>query len=149
MISERQFAYFDGTVAKGFGTGKRLGVALTGSYDYNPRGFNNIEPAPDTGPFGAGGAPVAVFTGIHLREYQYRRHRYGFAGSADYRLDNGSSAYIRGLFADFRDFGDTWNTEINVVDLQSQTSSAANGYVQLRHLNRTPQQKIFSITAAK
>jgi TonB-dependent receptor len=149
IINGRQLSQFDGTVAKRFGTGKRLGVALTGSYDYNPRGFNNIEPAPDTGPFGPGGAPVAVFTGIHLREYQYRRHRYGFAGSADYRLDNGSSAYIRGLFADFRDFGDTWNTEINVGDLQSTTSSAANGFVQLRHLNRTPQQKIFSIAAGE
>ena len=149
IINGRQLTQFDGTVAKRLGAGKRLGVALTGSYDYNPRGFNNIEPSPDTAPFGAGGAPVAVFTGIHLREYQYRRHRYGFAGSIDYRLDNGSSAYIRGLFADFRDFGDTWNTEINVGDLQSQTSSAANGYVQLRHLNRTPQQKIFSIAAGE
>ena len=149
IINGRQLTQFDGTVAKRLGPGKRLGVALTGSYDYNPRGFNNIEPSPDTAPFGPGGAPVAVFTGIHLREYQYRRHRYGFAGSADYRLDNGSSAYIRGLFADFRDFGDTWNTEINVGDLQSQTSSDPNGYVQLRHLNRTPQQKIFSIAVGE
>ena len=149
IINGRQLSQFDGTVAKRLGHSKRLGVALTGSYDYNPRGFNNIEPSPDTAPFGPGGAPVAVFTGIHLREYQYRRHRYGFAGSADYRLDNGSSAYIRGLFADFRDFGDTWNTEINVGDLQSQTSSDPNGYVQLRHLNRTPQQKIFSIAAGE
>ena len=149
IINGRQLTQFDGTVAKRLGPGKRLGVALTGSYDYNPRGFNNIEPSPDTAPFGPGGAPVAVFTGIHLREYQYRRHRYGFAGSADYRLDNGSSAYIRGLFADFRDFGDTWNTEINVGDLQSPTSSDPNGYVQLRHLNRTPQQKIFSIAVGE
>ncbi|MEQ1472221.1 MAG: TonB-dependent receptor, partial [Candidatus Acidiferrum sp.] len=149
IINGRQLSQFDGTVAKRLGHTKRLGVALTGGYDYNPRGFNNIEPSPDTNDFGDGRGPVPVFTGIHLREYQYRRHRYGFAGSADYRLDNGSSAYIRGLFADFRDFGDTWNTEINVGDLQSQNSSDPNGNVRLRHLNRTPQQKIFSIAAGE
>jgi len=149
IINGRQLSQFDGTVAKRFGREKRLGVALTGSYDYNPRGFNNIEPAPGTNDFLDGRGPVPIFSGIHLREYQYRRHRYGFAGSADYRLGNGSSAYLRGLFADFRDFGDTWNTELNVGDPQSQTTSASNGYVQLRHLNRTPQQKIFSIAAGE
>src|SRR6202048_2350022 len=107
IINGRSLTRFDGTVGKRFGSENRLGMMVSGSYDYNGRGINNIEPSPDTAPFGAGGAPVAVFTGIHLREYQYRRHRYGFAGSIDYRLDNGSSAYIRGLFADFRDFGDT------------------------------------------
>ncbi len=149
IINGRQLSQFDGTVAKRVGREKRLGLALTGSYDYNPRGFNNIEPAPGTNDFGDGRGPVAVFSGIHLREYQYRRHRFGFAGSADYRLNNDSSIYIRGLFADFRDFGDTWNTEVNVGDLQSQSSSSPNGYVQLRHLNRTPQQKIFSIAAGQ
>jgi len=149
IINGRQLSQFDGTVAKRLGREQRLGVALTGSYDYNPRGFNNIEPAPGTNDFGDGRGPVPLFTGIHLREYQYRRHRFGFAGSADYRLGNGSSAYIRGLFADFRDFGDTWNTELNVGDPLSQTTSASNGFVQLRHLNRTPQQKIFSIAAGE
>lgn len=113
-------------------------MIFSGSYDYNGRGINNIEPAPDVNDAG----DAAIFTGIHLREYQYRRNRYGFAGSLDYRLSNGSSAYVRGLFSDFRDFGDTWNTELNV-------GSGTNGYVQLRHLNRTPQQKIFSIAAGE
>jgi hypothetical protein len=98
--------------------------------------------------FGDGNGPIPLFTGIHLREYQYRRHRFGFAGSADYRIGKASSAYIRGLFADFRDFGDTWNTELN-PDQVSPTSSAPDGYVQLRHLNRTPQQKIFSIAVGE
>lgn len=149
IVNGRQLSQFDGTIAKRLGREKHLGLALTGSYDYNPRGFNNIEPAPGTNDFADGRGPVPLFTGVHLREYQYRRHRYGFAGSADYRLSNGSSAYIRGLFADFRDFGDTWNTEINVGDPQSQTTSASNGFVQLRHLSRTPQQKIFSIATGE
>jgi TonB-dependent receptor len=148
IVNGRQLSQFDGTVAQRFGHEKRLGVALTGSYDYNPRGFNNIEPAPGTMDFGDGNGPVPLFTGIHLREYQYRRHRFGFAGGADYRIGNASSAYIRGLFADFRDFGDTWNTELN-PDQVSPTQSAPDGFVQLRHLNRTPQQKIFSIAAGE
>jgi TonB-dependent receptor len=150
IINGRQLSQFDGTVAKRVGREKRLGLALTGSYDYNPRGFNNIEPGPGTNDFGDGRGIVPVFNGIHLREYQYRRHRYGFAGSADYRFGNGSLAYIRGLFADFRDFGDTWNTELNVGSFTPpSTVSNKDGFVQLRHLNRTPQQKIFSVAAGE
>ena len=138
IINGRSLTRFDATAGKRFGTEKRLGTIISGSYDYNGRGINNIEPSPDVNDAG----DAAIFTGIHLREYQYRRTRYGFAGSLDYRLSNGSSAYVRGLFSDFRDFGDTWNTELN-------PRSGPNGYVQLRHLNRTPQQKIYSIAAGE
>ena len=147
IVNGRSLTRFDATASKRFGSDKRLGVAFGGSYDFNGRGFNNIEPSPGTQDFGSG--PVPVFTGIHLREYQYRRNRFGFAGSADYRLNNGSSAYIKGLFADFKDFGDTWNVNESVGTLVTPTTSLNDGKVVLRHLNRTPQQQIFSITAGE
>jgi TonB-dependent receptor len=147
IINGRSLTQYDATAGKRFGVDKRFGAIISGSYDYNGRGINNIEPAPDVHDFGAG--PVAVYDGVHLREYQYRRHRFGFAGGLDYRLNNGSSAYFHGLYSDFRDFGDTWNTEINVGDMLTPTTADANGQVQLRHLNRTPQQKIFSFTGGE
>jgi TonB-dependent receptor len=149
IINGRWLTEYDATVSKRFGTEKRLGVAFGGSYDYNGRGYNNIEPAPGTNDFGDGRGPVPVYTGIHLREYMQRRHRYGFAGSTDYRLHNDSSAYVRGLFAEFKDFGDTWNVQENVGNLLTQTTSDNTGNVVLRHLNRTPQQRIYSIAAGE
>jgi TonB-dependent receptor len=148
IINGRSLTQYGATIGRRFGAEKRLGAVFGGSYDYNGRGFNNIEPAPGTNDFLDGRGPVPVYTGIHLREYQYRRNRYGFAGSLDYRLSNGSSAYVRGLFSEFKDFGDTWNTELN-LNLLTPTTSDAFGFVQLRHLNRTPQQRIYSITAGE
>jgi TonB-dependent receptor len=147
IINGRWLTQYDGTISQRFGTEKRLGVALGGSYDYNGRGYNNIEPSPGTNDFGNGFVPV--FTGIHLREYMQRRTRYGFAGSTDYRLNNGSSAYVRGLFAEFKDFGDTWNVQENVGSLLTPTTSDNTGNVVLRHLNRTPEQRIYSIAAGE
>jgi TonB-dependent receptor len=149
IINGRSLTKYDGTIGKRFGAQKKLGAVFGGSYDYNGRGINNIEPAPGTNDFGDGRGPVPVYTGIHLREYQYRRNRYGFAGGLDYRLSNGGIAFIRGLFSEFKDFGDTWNTEINTGNLLSQTTSDNSGFVQLRHLNRTPQQRIYSIAAGE
>ena len=150
IINGRWLTEYDATTSKRFGTDRRLGVAFGGSYDYNGRGYNNIEPAPGTQDFGNG--PVAVFTGIHLRQYMQRRHRYGFAGSTDYRLHNDSSVYVRGLFAEFKDFGDTWNVQEDVGTLISPTSTdpaASDGAVVIRHLNRTPEQRIYSIAAGE
>ena len=48
-------------------------------------------------------------------------------GSSDYRLHNGSSAYVRGLFAEFKDFGDTWNVQPTINDQTSPTTSQATG----------------------
>src|SRR6202045_1070202 len=149
IINGRWLTQYDATVSKRFGAEKRLGVAIGGSYDYNGRGYNNIEPAPGTNDFGDGRGPVPVYSGIHLREYMQRRHRYGFAGSTDYRLHNDSSVYVRGLFAEFKDFGDTWNVQENVGNLLTQTTSDNTGNVVLRHLNRTPQQRIYSIAAGE
>ncbi len=150
IINGRWLTEYDATASKRFGAEKRLGVAFGGSYDYNGRGYNNIEPAPGTQDFGNG--PVPVFTGIHLREYMQRRHRYGFAGSTDYRLHNDSSAYVRGLFAEFKDFGDTWNVQEDVGTLISPSSTdpaTSDGAVVIRHLNRTPEQRIYSIAAGE
>jgi TonB-dependent receptor len=149
IVNGRWLTQYDATVSQRFGAEKRLGVAFGGSYDYNGRGYNNIEPAPGTNDFGDGRGPVPVYTGIHLREYMQRRHRYGFAGSLDYRLHNGSSAYVRGLFSEFKDFGDTWNVQPTIGTLLSQTTSDADGKVVLRHLNRTPEQRIYSIAAGE
>jgi len=147
IVNGRWLAQGDATISKRFGAEKKLGVAFGGSYDFNGRGYNNIEPSPGSQDFGSG--PVPVYSGIHLREYIFRRHRYGFAGGLDYRLTNGSSAYVRGLFSEFKDFGDTWNVNESVGNLVTPTTADDTGNVVIRHLNRTPEQRIYSITAGE
>ena len=50
---------------------------------------------------------------MDIRDYRYDRTRYGFAGSADYKLGEGSGLYLRGLFSTFRNWGSAWKFTLN------------------------------------
>lgn len=93
-----------GTLGKRFGATKRLGILGNGAYDYNGRGIDNIQPSLD---------PLSTFAhpfydNDTVREYRYYRYRYGFAGSADYRLSENAGIYAHGIYSDFKDWGDKW-----------------------------------------
>ena len=96
-----------GTVGQRFGENKKFGVLIGGSYDWTGRGIDDIEPVPDVAAF-PGGTQREFFESIDEREYRYYRSRWGLAGSADYKLGEGSNLYIRGLFSDFKNYGDRW-----------------------------------------
>jgi TonB-dependent receptor len=95
---------FGGTVGKRFGLKKRFGILANGAYDYNGRGIDNIQPKLD--PRSTFAAPF--YDNDTIREYRYYRHRYGFAGSADYRISDDASIFVRGIYSDFKDWGDKW-----------------------------------------
>src|ERR1700676_21417 len=106
----RRLDQFGATAGKRFGREKRLGVMFGGSYDWNGRGIDDIEPAPgvtstSNGDFANG---VPVFFGTDLREFLYDRTRFGYATSIDYKLGAASFFYLRGLFAEFKDNGQDW-----------------------------------------
>jgi TonB-dependent receptor len=88
------------TFGRRFGASKRFGFIVGGSFDWEGRGIDDIEPVPDEN----NGA--TWFDGMSLREYQYFRSRYGFAGSTDYRIRDGSNLYARFLYSDFKNNGD-------------------------------------------
>jgi TonB-dependent receptor len=90
------------TLGRRFGATKRFGVIAGASYDWEGRGIDDIEPVPDEN----NGA--TWFDGMSLREYQYFRSRYGFAGSTDFRIRDGSNVYARFLYSDFKNNGDRW-----------------------------------------
>ncbi len=50
---------------------------------------------------------------MDIREYRYYRSRWGLAGSADYKLAEGSNIYLHGLYSDFKNFGDRWVYSLN------------------------------------
>ncbi len=108
IIGGRGEDQFGGVVGKRFGKDKKLGVLFGGSYDYNGRGINDIEPVPQTASLTATSPIFSTYGGADLRDYRYERTRYGFSGSVDYKFNDVSYIYARGLYSHFNNFGDRW-----------------------------------------
>jgi TonB-dependent receptor len=108
-----------GTVGQRFGTDKRWGVLVGGSYDWSGRGIDDIEPTSDLATFPNGSTAVWKDS-IDVREYRYYRTRWGIAGSTDYKLGEGSNLYARLLYSDFQNYGDRW-----VYTLQDNTPNVS------------------------
>ena len=96
IIGGRPNYQFDGTLGKRFLDGNKLGVLVSGSYDWNGRGINDVEPGP------------ALAGTYDLRDYRYFRDRRGFGGTLDYRFNDTSSIYLNSLYSHFNNFGDDW-----------------------------------------
>ncbi|MCU1317245.1 MAG: TonB-dependent receptor [Candidatus Acidoferrum typicum] len=107
IINGRGLVETAGTVGQRFGHDKRFGALIGGTYDWNGRGIDDLEPVPDIAAF-PGGPTARYFEAIDIREYRYYRSRWGLAGSVDYKPSDGSTIYIRGLYSDFHNYGDRW-----------------------------------------
>jgi hypothetical protein len=98
--------------------GKRFGIMLGYSYDYNGRGIDDVEPSPDLNSDGS-----TLYDSIDENEYLYDRTRYGFAAALDYKLSENSDLYAHGLFSNFRDYGEKYEYEYkNGVDNSGSSS---------------------------
>lgn len=107
IINGRGLTEETGTVGARFGPDKRFGIMVGGSYDWNGRGIDDVEPVPDIATF-ADGSQVSWKDGMDIREYKYFRSRWGLAGSTDYKLGEASDIYLKGLYSDFHNYGDRW-----------------------------------------
>jgi TonB-dependent receptor len=108
IVNTRYIGLVTGTVGKRFGHEKRFGALFSGSYDYNGRGIDDIEPQPDLG------WAQPVYDSLDIREYRYQRKRYGFGGSLDYKLkDPASGLYLHYFDSDFKDYGNKWVYTLN------------------------------------
>ena len=132
IFNGRTASQFGGTIGKRFGQEKRLGILLGGTYDWNGRGIDDVEPAPtviqcDPGNCSSpsANAPnVATYNTYDVREYRYYRTRWGFTGSVDYKLGENSSIWVRGLYSHFDNFGDRW---VLTPNINSFTTSPLQG----------------------
>lgn len=123
---------FGGTVSKRFGKDKRLGILFGGTYDWNGRGIDDLEPSPkviqcDPGNCATPSATAnnfGTYSSEDVRLYTYYRTRYGFTGAADYKFNDNSSIYIRGLYSHFDNFGDRW---VLTPSINSFTTSPTQG----------------------
>jgi TonB-dependent receptor len=107
IMNGRAVAETGGTYSRRLGETKKFGFLINGSYDYNGRGIDNIQPALD--PLSTFAQPF--YDDDTIRQYRYYRYRYGFAGSADYKLSDTTNFYIHGLYSDLKDWGDKWYYE--------------------------------------
>ncbi len=110
IIGGRGVDQFGSTVGQRFGTNKKLGILFGGTYDWNGRGINDIEPSPTTSSI----APH--YDSLDQRDYVYYRTRWGLAGSTDYKLNEGSGIYLRGLYSTFQNWGHKWVYTLNDGD---------------------------------
>ncbi len=133
IIGGRPAYQFDGTLGKRFLEGNKLGLLFGGSYDWNGRGINDVEPGP------------YLFGGYDERDYQYYRSRRGFAGTADYRFSETSSLYLKGLYSLFHNDGNRWDYNVGTsLDANSQPV-AGSGSVSFGAEIRRPVQDIGSL----
>jgi TonB-dependent receptor len=108
IVNTRYIGLVSGTVGQRFGHDKRFGALFSGSYDYNGRGIDDIEPQPD--PYYS----IPVYDSMDVREYRYQRKRYGFGGSLDYKLkDPASGLFLHYFYSDFKDYGNKWTYSLN------------------------------------
>jgi len=132
ILDGRGVSQFGGTIGKRFGQDKKLGILFGGTYDWNGRGINDVEPAPSAIQCDPGNCLTpsdnAAFVGTYptedLREYRYYRARWGFEGSIDYKLNDNSVIYARGLYSHFDNFGDRW---VYTPTINSFTTSPLQG----------------------
>jgi TonB-dependent receptor len=152
IIGGRWLDAFNGTYGQRFGKRKQWGFLLGGSYDWNGRGINDLEPLPGVVNFN--GTNYPFFSTADLRTYKYYRTRYGLAPELDYVIKPGSSIYVKGLYSDFHDFGDVWvytpNVGSTVTSVNGPNFTFTPGSMAYRHYVRRPDQQIYSfLTGAR
>jgi TonB-dependent receptor len=107
IIGGRTVQQAGGTIGRRFLADKKLGVLIGGTYDYNGRGINDIEPVPTVGSL------IPHYDSMDFRDYVYNRTRWGASGSTDYKLGEGSNISLRTLFSTFRNWGNKWVFSMN------------------------------------
>jgi TonB-dependent receptor len=125
---------------------KKLGIMVGGSWDWNGRGIDDVEPSVGVNSLNGGGT-FAGTNGYDQREYWYDRTRFGFGGTMDYKLGDWSTAYIRGLFSQFKDDGQDWIYSPTVGTFATPTLTNFDGTTSFTHVTRKPAQRLFSTSA--
>lgn len=143
------------TYGRRFLADKKLGALLTGSYDWNGRGINDVEPSQavnnivNVNPDGSTtptGATVNAPNSLDIRDYFYDRSRYGLGGTLDYRFSDTSTAYLKGLYSYFNDYGEDSINRLNVGNFTSPTTTDSSGNVVYQNVYRRPTQNIWNLT---
>jgi TonB-dependent receptor len=124
-----------------FGDSHQWGLMLVASNDYNGRSINDVEPGPAMMQVGADGPTIPQFSGADYRYYLYDRHRFGVAGTLDYRQDANNTYFLRAYYSDFKNYGDRWVRTANVGSLVTPTTDDGSGNYTASVQNRRPDEQ--------
>src|SRR5579864_2975877 len=145
----RTLGGFGGAAGKRFGVNKQLGLFFGGSFDRNNRGIDDLEPGQAATTFN--GQNIAYISTEDRRTYTYYRTRYGFDSTLDYNISKNTSAYVKGFYSDFHDYGDVWVYTPNAGAITgvngSQITFDGTGSMNYHHYVRRPDQQVFSFQA--
>jgi len=154
IIGGRTLSEFDGTIGQRFGEHKKLGILFGGSYDWNGRGIDDVEPVPIALACGGGcsnpnaTAPYfPTYSTEDLRDYRYYRTRYGFTSDIDYKTEDVSGIYLKLLYSHFDNFGDRWVYTPSVGTFATPLLSNNDGNMTANVSIRRPVQVIGSLQA--
>jgi TonB-dependent receptor len=126
----------------------QLGFLIGGSIDQNNRVINDMEP---TWTAGTGALP-AVPNEFSLQDSPMTRTRIGIGGDLDYRFNDHSMVYVRGLYSHFDDHGVSYQYDVGFGTGIDSASAGHSGYQTNATLNRvsqtlTPTDQLYGVTA--
>ncbi len=143
ILQGRSLIETTGTIGQRFGASKKFGLLVGGSYDWNGRGIDDIEPVSDIAT-SLPGQPRFI-DAMDVREYRYYRTRWGMAGSGDYKLGDGSNLYARFLYSDFQNYGDRWAYSLNDNTADAGLLGSSGGTPSFNTQDRRPDIAISSL----
>jgi TonB-dependent receptor len=146
IIGGRGSYVVNGNYSNRYGEDKQLGFILSGTYDWNGRGINDVEPGPAVVSL-PNGQSTNQFNTMDIRDYRYYRQRWGAAGGLDYRLDPNSTLYFKGFYNQFLNYGDRWVTTPNAGNFLTPTLTDNTGNYTGSVQNRRKNELTYSLVA--
>ena len=145
IIGGRGLTQFGATAATRSAPNRQWGILAGGTYDWNGRGIDDLEPSP-----GRRGRRRRPDAGIHgprsARIPLLPDARRALRAASTTAGPAGSSAYVRSLFSNFHNYGDRWVYSPGAGDFLTPTITDSNGTMDASLQNRRPNEQIFSLS---
>src|SRR4029077_18221467 len=122
------------------GPGEKLESLIGGSLERNNRGINDVEPS-----WTVDGSGRSIPIEWSQRDYTYYRTRIGVGADVDYRFNDHSSLFLRGLWSLFKNHGTRYLYDISANS--AATFGFDNSLALTREVqHRTPVEQLWGLT---
>ena len=124
----------------------KFGYLINGSYDRNNRSIDDVEWG-----WNVDGNGRSYPVEWDQRDYLYGRVRYGAGGDLDYRMANGGTVFLKGMWSQFDNDGIRYRFDVSGAGDSTQAATAtggvATGATFVREVqNRQPHEQMYGLT---